>query len=179
MRTRERFFCRAGAVACALAVVAGEGRAAVAERGDPVLEEVRKYRAETWRWQRLTGASLTLARPRSERPPTPGFRRRALAFWRTESARARHAAFNPPRLAAWLCIHEHEGPWNANTGNGYYGGLQMDLAFQRAYGADLLRAKGPAHRWRPLEQIWVAERAYRSGVGFSAWPNAAGACGLA
>ena len=28
-------------------------------------------------------------------------------------------------LAGWLCIHAREGAWNANTGNGYYGGLQM------------------------------------------------------
>ena len=31
----------------------------------------------------------------------------------------------------WRCIHEHEGAWNANTGNGYYGGLQMTLWFQQ------------------------------------------------
>ena len=33
----------------------------------------------------------------------------------------------PP--AAWLaqarCIHVHEGPWNANTGNGHFGGMQF------------------------------------------------------
>jgi len=31
--------------------------------------------------------------------------------------------------ALWLaqaqCVHQHEGPWNANTGNGYFGGLQI------------------------------------------------------
>ena len=31
--------------------------------------------------------------------------------------------------AAWLaqaqCIHRHEGAWNANTGNGYFGGMQI------------------------------------------------------
>jgi len=31
--------------------------------------------------------------------------------------------------ATWLaqaqCIHRHEGPWNANTGNGYFGGMQI------------------------------------------------------
>jgi len=34
---------------------------------------------------------------------------------------------SPP--AAWLaqarCIHIHEGPWNANTGNGHFGGMQF------------------------------------------------------
>jgi resuscitation-promoting factor RpfA len=31
--------------------------------------------------------------------------------------------------AAWLaqakCVHLREAPWNANTGNGYYGGMQI------------------------------------------------------
>ena len=54
----------------------------------------------------------------------------------------------------------------------------MDLSFQRAYGAALLRRKGTADHWTPLEQIWVAERAYRSGLGFYPWPTTARWCGL-
>ena len=57
----------------------------------------------------------------------------------------------PPRrpaaraCPAWLaadfsCIHRYEGAWTSNTGNGYYGGLQMDLEFQRLYGRRLPRA---------------------------------------
>ena len=42
-------------------------------------------------------------------------------------------------------------------------GLQMDLGFQRTYGRELLRRKGTANHWTPLEQMWVAERAHRSG----------------
>ena len=72
----------------------------------------------------------------------------------------------------------HEGAWTANTGNGYYGGLQMDVRFQQTYGPELVRWKGLAHRWGYLEQIWVAERAYRSGRGFTPWPNTARYCGL-
>jgi len=30
----------------------------------------------------------------------------------------------------------------------------------------------------PLEQMWVAERAYRNGRGFYPWPNTARYCGL-
>jgi hypothetical protein len=34
--------------------------------------------------------------------------------------------------AAWLaqaqCIHRHEGSWSANTGNGYFGGMQFSPA---------------------------------------------------
>jgi hypothetical protein len=42
----------------------------------------------------------------------------------------------------------------------------------------LLRRKGTADHWTPLEQIWVAEHAYRSGRGFYPWPNTARDCGL-
>ena len=37
------------------------------------------------------------------------------------------ADWSPP--ADWLaqarCVHSKEAPWNANTGNGYYGGMQF------------------------------------------------------
>ena len=54
----------------------------------------------------------------------------------------------------------------------------MDLTFQRLYGSYLLRRKGTADRWTPVEQMWVAWRAYHSGRGFYPWPNTARACGL-
>src|SRR5205085_646291 len=60
----------------------------------------------------------------------------------------------------------------------YYGGLQMDLGFQRTYGRYLLARKGTANHWTPLEQMWVAERALRAGRGFYPWPNTARYCGL-
>jgi hypothetical protein len=64
-----------------------------------------------------------------------------------------------------------------NSGGPYYGGLQMDLEFQRTYGRYLLRKKGTANRWSPLEQMWVAERALRT-RGFYPWPNTARWCRL-
>src|SRR4051794_32726231 len=36
-------------------------------------------------------------------------------------------------VGAFNCIHRYEGAWNSNTGNGYYGGLQMDYTFQSQY----------------------------------------------
>ncbi len=80
------------------------------------------------------------------------------------------------RWDAWMCIHKHEGPWN-DPNAPYYGGLQMDLTFQRAYGRYLLRTKGTADNWTPIEQVAVAERAYRTRR-FTPWPNTARACGL-
>ena len=93
------------------------------------------------------------------------------------SAEARHQSQNPPHKAAFLCIHRYEGSWPSNTGNGYYGGLQMNLGFQRTYAPWLLRAKGTADHWTPLEQMWTAEKAAKS-RGFYPWPNTARSCGL-
>lgn len=84
---------------------------------------------------------------------------------------------NPPHERELLCIHSGEGAWDANTGNGYYGGLQMDVPFQSHYGAYLLHTKGTADNWTPLEQMHAAENAIRT-RGFSPWPNTAAACGL-
>jgi len=78
---------------------------------------------------------------------------------------------------AFNCVHRYEGAWNSATGNGYYGGLQMDVQFQQAYGRELLAAKGTANRWTPAEQITVAIRAHAS-RGFWPWPNTARRCGL-
>jgi len=81
-------------------------------------------------------------------------------------------------LRAFACIHRHEGAWDAHTGNGYYGGLQMDYSFMRAYGPEYLRAFGTADRWPPALQLAVAVRAYLAGRGFGPWPNTARICGL-
>ena len=54
----------------------------------------------------------------------------------------------------------------------------MNLSFQRSYGGYLLSVKGTANHWGPYEQMWVAERAFKSGRGFYPWPNTARSCGL-
>ena len=114
--------------------------------------------------------TLTLRRP----PAQPHAR---VAAWKQVATRTRRIALHPPHLREWQCIHRFEAAWN-NPYAPYYGGLQMDLGFQRTYGARLLARKGTADRWTPLEQMWVAERALRSGRGFAAWPNTARVCGL-
>jgi hypothetical protein len=82
-------------------------------------------------------------------------------------------------IRGFQCIHRHEASsWSTNSGNGYYGGLQMDWAFMAAYGPEFLRAWGPAHNWPPSIQIAVAVRAYLSGRGFGPWPNTRRVCGL-
>jgi hypothetical protein len=113
--------------------------------------------------------------------------RATLQLWQQRSAAAAlsvalHGA-RQPNVPGWLaadfaCIHRYEGAWTSNTGNGYYGGLQMDLAFQRLYGAEYLARYGTAERWPASAQLQAAVRAYASGRGFEPWPNTARACGL-
>jgi hypothetical protein len=83
-------------------------------------------------------------------------------------------------IKAFHCIYRHENGgygWTANTGNGYYGGLQMDLPFQRTWGAEFLRAFGTADHWPKEIQIAVAIRAYLQ-LGFQPWPTTSRLCGL-
>ena len=77
---------------------------------------------------------------------------------------------------AFLCIHRYEGAWD-DPNPPYYGGLQMDLGFQRAYGSEYLRTFGTADNWAPALQVATAVRAWTS-RGFGPWPNTARACGL-
>ena len=102
---------------------------------------------------------------------------RAVRLWEQRAGAARRQAENPPHKAAFLCIHRYEGSWT-DSGGPYYGGLQMNLSFQRTYAPWLVRAKGTADHWTPLEQMWVAEKAHRAGRGFYPWPNTARYCGL-
>ena len=171
-RMRALLLALALAVGLAFAVPASGGNG-----GPSLIRQIRDHRAETWRWQRVMGEplSLTLYRERSTASPA------ALVWvrdtWRARAERARRRAHHPPHLRAWRCIHRHEGSWR-DPAAPYYGGLQMDLAFQRAYGRRLLARKGTANRWTPLEQMWVAEKAFRAGRGFHPWPTSARRCGL-
>jgi hypothetical protein len=126
--------------------------------------------------------------------------KRLANWWSGVRERARYKAYHPPHLLDWMCIHSGwkggrygrslrflgggydvsgtgEGSWS-DSGSPYYGGLQMDLGFMRSYGARLLRIKGTADHWTPLEQMWVGEQALKAGRGFYPWPRTARACGL-
>jgi hypothetical protein len=137
---------------------------------------IRRFRADTNHW-------LTVMRGR---PPASASRtlaahslarlERIERRWRHRAHRTWVRATHPPSMQGWLCIHRYEGSW-ADSGSPYWGGLQMDLSFQQTYGGWLLRHKGTADHWSPLEQIWVAVRASHS-RGFSPWPSTARDCGL-
>ena len=102
---------------------------------------------------------------------------RALKLWVDRSStRLDDGPQHPPHLQEWLCIHRYEGSWR-DTGDPYWGGLQMSVTFQRHYAPWLFQHKGTADHWTPLEQIWTAEKALKS-RGFWPWPNTARFCGL-
>jgi transglycosylase-like protein len=112
---------------------------------------------------------------------------RTLTFWQLRAAAAAVAvARYAPRplftrdqlLSELLCIHHYEGKWTSNTGNGYYGGMQMDLKFQHTYGGTYYALWGTADNWPVWAQVIVARRAYLDGRGFTPWPNTAHVCGL-
>jgi hypothetical protein len=137
-----------------------------------IQREIDRYRHETWHWQRTMGR-----KPTTTLQDPPANVQAKIAVWQRVALKTRTRALNPPHKREWLCIHHFEGAWN-DPGPPYYGGLQMDLSFQRAYGGGLLARKGTANHWTPLEQMWAAERAHRRGRGFYPWPNTARYCGL-
>jgi len=134
------------------------------------------YRRATELWNQLSGQHT---KPVSARQlaalSLPGLQKKALQ-WKRIANQARVVAQNPPHLTQFQCIHRFEGSWT-DPDPPYFGGLQMDLGFQRTYAPRLLRTKGTADHWTPLEQIWTAEKAAKS-RGFNPWPNTARSCGL-
>jgi hypothetical protein len=147
--------------------------------------------ARTLRHQlkRVHGHTVALARRAAlpvPPPPRLGWRRAALRVQLVHQAhvlgRYRVQARRPLRLRlerfqAWVCIHRHEAAWDDDA-DPYWGGLQMDRGFMHTYAPRSLLRKGLANRWTALEQMWVAERAHRSGRGYGPWPNTARSCGL-
>lgn len=80
--------------------------------------------------------------------------------------------------AVWdrLAECESSGNWTASTGNGYYGGLQIDLPTWRAYGGEEF-APRPDQASRE-QQIQVATRIRDDRGGYGSWPACARELGL-
>ena len=85
----------------------------------------------------------------------------------------------PPETAygVWRLVAMCESTlrWAANTGNGYYGGLQEDLTFWRRYGGLAFAARPDLAS--PSAQIAVAERGLAV-QGWGAWPVCSRRLGL-
>ena len=70
---------------------------------------------------------------------------------------------------------ESGGRWHINTGNGYYGGLQISPSTWRGYGGKKFASL--PHRASKGEQIKIAERIKR-GQGWGAWPTCSSRIGV-
>ena len=139
------------------------------------------HRQKTWYYQDRMFVVRTRSNFDDKKQVGVAYLKWMARLWSDRRIKARYAYQHPPHLSQFLCIYSHEhgsGGWSTNTGNGYFGGVQMDLDFMRTYGGFLLRTKGTANNWTYLEQIWVSERAYSSGRGFHPWPRTAAMCGL-
>lgn len=88
-----------------------------------------------------------------------------------------------------LCIHHYEGSWT-DSYSPYWGGLQMDLNFQKAYGwlrvakhtryvhkIYFLDKWGTADHWPKWAQLVAGLHGYFS-RGWNPWPTTARYCGL-
>jgi Transglycosylase-like domain len=74
-----------------------------------------------------------------------------------------------------LAMCESSGNWAANTGNGYYGGLQFSVGTWNGYGGAEYAAY--PHQATRGEQIVVAER-LRAARGYQPWPACRAKLGL-
>src|SRR4029450_11121842 len=83
----------------------------------------------------------------------------------------------PPVSGVWARLAQCESTsnWRANTGNGYFGGLQFDRQTWAAYGG--LTYASSAHLATPAQQIAVAEK-LRAARGFQPWPACSRRLGL-
>jgi uncharacterized protein YabE (DUF348 family) len=79
---------------------------------------------------------------------------------------------DPPTgdTSVWDRIAECEsgGNWSANTGNGYYGGLQFSHQTWVAYGGDAYASN--AHLASKAQQIAIAEKVRAARGGYGDWP---------
>jgi hypothetical protein len=157
----------------------GEGTDATTVVADPATPELadrirrNRYRAQVCRYTlarrpwRLIGVKPTTAAEQLVR----------LDRW----VRRRRYACRNPWSSAWVsaatCVHRGEGAWSSNTGNGYYGGMQADLSFQRSYLLAAFLKWGTADRWPVRAQLFMAWRGWLS-RGWYPWPLTARRCGL-
>ena len=78
----------------------------------------------------------------------------------------------PPGNWDKIAACETGGDWNTDTGNGYYGGLQLNATTWRDYGG-----QGLPHQASKATQIGVAEKVLAK-QGWGAWPVCSRKAGL-
>ena len=89
----------------------------------------------------------------------------------TKEAAANFSSGNSVWDALAQC--EAGGNWAANTGNGYYGGLQFNLGTWQSYGGP-----GMPHQQSRETQIAIAEKVRAATGGYGSWPACSQSLGL-
>src|SRR5688572_23539044 len=95
--------------------------------------KVVEHRTATWYWQDTMFRSRTPSAGQEQNTKSRRYLKWLARKWYDRRVEAKKRAENPPHLNEWLCIHKYEGAWN-DPNAPYYGGLQMDMSFQRSYG---------------------------------------------
>jgi len=118
----------------------------------------------------VAGFGLISSAAHADTRPSPGTSMTSTQTTQRPVARPRH-------YRAWLRIAHCESTsrWRINTGNGYYGGLQISPGTWRAFGG--LRYARLPHRTTKIKQMRVAEKILR-GQGWGAWPHCSRVAGL-
>ena len=116
---------------------------------------------------RTTQAPPTTAPPATTAPPTT-------QAPPPEPSSEQYAYDDPRSTQVWLDLAQCEagGNWAANTGNGYYGGLQFSLGSWEAVGGT-----GYPHEHSRDHQIEMGRRLQAS-QGWGAWPHCSEKLGL-
>lgn len=166
-------------ILCALAAAVAVQATAAPSRPGKLRQAVSYHRAQAWKYADMIGQRRHPTRF-SERKAKGPYLHWLVKTWRHRHVQLRRRAHQVPNYSFWMCVHSKEATWT-DTGSPYWGGLQMGTWFMRTYGWNLLQRKGTADNWTPLEQIWVAERAWqREGYSVSwlygQWPNTAPPC---
>lgn len=181
---------------CLVGVAQGVAVAAVRYRvtsGDTLASIADKFGYENENsWRRLYNANPQIDNPdlilvgqkvivpgRNERvkprelPETIAPRRDSSSASRS-SDRSTTTESSAPADSVWtsLAACESGGNWSANTGNGYYGGLQFSLSSWQAVGGS-----GYPHEASAATQIEMGQR-LQAAQGWGAWPGCAAELGL-
>lgn len=103
-------------------------------------------------------------------PGATGYNNPTFTNWAYFPAQSGASSVAPPAGANWdaMSVKESSGNWNANTGNGYYGGLQFTQDSWAAAGG--LNFAARADLASPSQQKQIAETLL-SMQGPGAWPN--------
>lgn len=141
-------------------------------------QDIAGHRSLTWRYEDRAGVPRTRTVYAERHTRSVPFLRWIDHRWMHRASQAKRLHPRTTRtggiahLALWLCIHRGEGAWTDDTGNGYYGGLQMTAGWGGLARPDLVS---------PYVQMATAEREYRAS-GYShywlegQWPNTSPPC---